>query len=165
MLFAGSCQKLEIERELKIETDSVFDIKTKSAVARATIKDIGSGIVSYGHLWDTIPMLSFSSNASKQIELKTQGEFDTKMEGLVAGKVYYYMAYAIDINDKYVFSMISEFTTFFRSNPLVATGDIIKTDPYEITIEGQIIDLGIGEDSILAYGHCFSTISNPLTRV
>ena len=40
VLLASGCQKLEIERELKIETDSVFDIKTKTVLAHPFLPQV-----------------------------------------------------------------------------------------------------------------------------
>ena len=47
----SSCQKLEISREIQLQNDSILDIKSKSAVIKAAVTDIGDGVLNHGHCW------------------------------------------------------------------------------------------------------------------
>ena len=50
------CERFELNRIIKVRTDSVFNVTAVSAQAEATIIDVGpEKIISHGHCWSVSP--------------------------------------------------------------------------------------------------------------
>src|SRR4030042_4851990 len=56
-----SCEKLEPERIMKVQTDSVTDITSNSCTAWGTINDLGYGVTQHGNCYAKTPNVSVSS--------------------------------------------------------------------------------------------------------
>lgn len=161
LITINGCKRLEINRELLVRADSVFNIRTHDAIARATIEDVGNGIISYGHVWDTLAGISISSNRTENNNLPETGNFDSQITGLKPGKLYYIKPYVFDgIN--YIFGELQSFRTLAYSVPTVETDSVISQSTFSVTIQGKITDLGPDGDQVLQYGHCYSTLPYPV---
>lgn len=153
--FTTSCQKLEIEREWKIETGETLSVNANDAVVIGAIVDFGIGIEEYGHCWGYSVDPSLDNNKTSYNTINNLGAYKSPINSLEAGTKYYYRAYARKGNH-IVFGENKSFTTIAPTSLRIVTGNIISNDSVSVQISGRITSLGIGQDSILDYGHCWS---------
>lgn len=99
-LFVLSCEKLEVDRIIKIETGDTSNITSTSITVTGKILDLGQkGIEQCGHCWSTDkdPSLDFcdKTNLGKK---DARGDITSEINGLIPGTIYHIRAYASNIN-------------------------------------------------------------------
>jgi|GEM_PF-1420682 len=160
ILLYSSCRKEEFKREINIQTDSIIDINTNRITAYSTIIDLGSGIESYGHCWDTNsnPQINNSSNdLGKPIEI---GVYGTIINDLKPATKYFLRSYASNQN-QIVYGEQLYFETDALGSPNLRTGEVREIDTNYAIISSELINFGDGLDSIIQHGHCWSLKENP----
>ena len=158
-LFFLSCQE-KLPRIVLISTKNIEEININSAIALGEIMDIGEGIIEHGHCWDIDSKPNLETGARTTLGRKgDKGVFQSNLENLEAETNYYYRAYASDGNN-IVYGEILSFRTTDKTVPVVTTGLIRSITTSVATIEGEVISLGDGVNSLIQHGHCWS-MSNP----
>jgi uncharacterized protein (TIGR02145 family) len=95
LLFA--CERLEVNRTIKIETQSVTDITTDSASVLGEIIDLGEdGVTEYGHCWSTHEIPTISDSSINLGDTNSRGAFTSPLVGLMPYTTYYIRAFATD---------------------------------------------------------------------
>ena len=155
-----SCRPIELERELRIENDSIYYIKSKSAVVAASIKDVGGGIAHYGHCWSTNQKPNVLDKHTDFGEALKAEKFESYLTGLAPNTNYFIRSYA-SRGDYFVYGEELSFYTNELSKAQVKTGEVRYIDSTTVNIVSAIFDMGEGVDTILQYGHCWSTSENP----
>jgi hypothetical protein len=112
-----ACEKLDIKREIIIETGTISDTTANSAIITGEILDLGESEISeYGHCW------SINENPTTALETKTtqvkrnsRGVFEDTLSPLMPETRYYVRAYATDAQGTVYGSQI-EFSTLKEEN-------------------------------------------------
>lgn len=159
-LVFSSCQKLEIEREIRTEVEGIFEITSNSAIVRSKLIDIANENSVYGHCWDTVESPNIEGLHSDFIETNYELTYNTTLTKLLADKQYYVRPYTVNslgIN----YGEEITFKTHKDTLPTIATNLSEVVDTTQIVLVGQISDLGYGFDTILQYGHCWSKLTTP----
>ena len=154
------CRSLEVEREMKITMDTINSIASRSALALATIEDVGSGINSYGHCWSESQNPTLNDSSTNFGVAQKPIPFESNLKDLEPNKTYYIRAYVND-GDKIIYSKERKFKTLDLGITNIKTGDVEIVDSTKITISGEISAFGEGVDTIYEYGHCWATHQEP----
>lgn len=144
-----------------VETRSVSNITTTSAVANGYISSLGnvSKITQYGHVWGTSPQPSLSNAAHSDLgSASSTKEFSSHINSLAAGATYYVRAYAVNSEGTSYGEDVS-FTTNDYEAPTVSIGTVSNLQSKSVSINGTIVSIGGIE--ISEHGHCWSTSPNP----
>jgi uncharacterized protein (TIGR02145 family) len=93
-----ACEKVEVHRVVKIETQSVSDFKSNSeAEVLGEIYDLDDdGIIQHGHCWSTTEIPTIEDSITRLGKVSTRGAFTSSMSGLTPFTTYYIRAYATD---------------------------------------------------------------------
>lgn len=155
-----SCQE-KFPKIMLIATKNVEEITFNSATSYGEILDTGEGIIEHGHCWDIIAEPNLETSLKSKLGKKNaKGIFQSTLDNLEAETTYYFRAYSYDGND-IVYGDITSFRTSDKGLPIVITGMIRSISPSEATIEGKIMSLGDGVNSLIQHGHCWSTTNPP----
>ena len=153
-----SCQKIEIEKQLKVESDSVFAIYTSSAIIRAKIIDLGNNeIIQHGHCWSKTTKPDINSYKTQLGQINVIGNYDSYIKDLDDSTVYFVRPY---IQNKFqiVYGKELIFKTTSSTLPEVEIKQPINIDTNFIELSAEITNIGLGIDSILNCGF-YSTYS------
>jgi uncharacterized protein (TIGR02145 family) len=109
-----ACENLDINRVIKIETDSVFNITSNSAKVTSEIIDLGeTEITDYGHCWSTVENPTITLETRDTLgKLNLRGEYTSRLSALIRDTTYYVRAYATDkqgtvYGDQFIFNTIN----------------------------------------------------------
>ena len=102
LILLYACEKLEINREIKIDTGSVFNITSTSAEVKGEILDMGeSEIVEHGHCWSIHENPDIDHDPKTTLwRMESRGVFTSYLSSLKPGTMYYVCAYAKDARGK-----------------------------------------------------------------
>ena len=91
----NSCEKLELERIINVQTGTITNILLNSCIAQGIIIDIGEYMITqHGHCWSTSQNPTIN-NRKTDLGLKDSvGEFSSELTGLDSETTYYVRAYA-----------------------------------------------------------------------
>lgn len=156
-----SCKKLEIKRDVKIETGQVSDITINSASITGVVLDVGeNGIAQHGHCWST------EDNPTRELETRTSfgrrnntGTFNSALSGLSASTMYNIRAYAISSEGMTIYGDNVSFTTYNPSTPTVTTNAPSDITDNSATCGGEITS--DGGTPVIVHGVCWSTNQYP----
>ncbi len=152
---SSTCKKEE--KIMKVKNDNITDISSTSAVAHATIIDVGVGIEQHGHCWSTNaePSVTDNENMTAMGPVTTPGTYTSNMSDLAPDRKYYVKAYIQNAGNIVYGDKIS-FNTLPLGLPLVTTGSVTSVSSSGATINGNINNLGDGALSVSQHGHCWS---------
>ncbi len=114
MILINSCEKDEIYEPPKINTLTVTEVTTNSAISGGNITDDGGAdITERGVVWSTTINPTTNNNEGKTTAGSGSGEFISTLSGLLPGTIYHVRAYASNIEgitygNEQVFTTISE---------------------------------------------------------
>jgi len=161
--FHTSCKKEEIKRIIKVTTDEVTQLKTKSATVNGTIIDIGEGITEHGFCWSTTNNPTIELSTKTQLGLKnSKGSFTGNLTNLTPNTTYYVRSYASD-GETIKYGNEKSFKTESQTLATVVTGTVSDITINSAQVTATLSDLGNGIETILQHGHCWSTNQNPTT--
>jgi PKD repeat protein len=135
-IFLFACEKLDFKREIKINTGTVSNPTSNSALITSKILDIGDNeITKYGHCWSNSeinPTIKLETKTEKGIR-KTRGEFNDTLTNLLPETMYYVRAYATNPQDT-CYGVSVNFTTLgippvaaFTATPTtISTGQSVQ---------------------------------------
>ena len=155
-----SCQKLELKKEPCIITGEVLYVSGTQAEISGNIIDVGDGIVEYGHCWSSNINPSIADTKTNYKGTDTIGEYKSSLTSLGSATKYYTRAYCIS-SSKIIYGNNISFSTLTPTLPEIETGIVSLIDTNGVTIIGQVVNIGIGQDSLYDYGHCWSTKASP----
>jgi uncharacterized protein (TIGR02145 family) len=146
-LFLMTCEKLEYERVIKIETGSVSNTTSNSATIGGVIIDIGDdGILQHGHCWSITP------NPTNDIVTKTQlgvmkerSTFVSNLTGLIPGTTYYVRAYATNAQEPAYGNQVTLVTSAVNTAPVIHSSppaNIAVDEAYIYTMVAEDPDIG-----------------------
>ncbi len=149
-------------------TVSMSEVKTSSAKATCTLKDVGFGasgsstIKDYGICYATTES---PTTASAKISAGTSAtatlDFSATLTGLTAGTKYFVRAYVLHDGDP-VYSEQATFTTENLKAPEVTTADAADLTTTAFSMTGKLTSLGTSD--ITQFGHVLSeTNQTPTT--
>ncbi len=161
LYFFSSCKKEEIKRIIKVTTDEVSQIATKSATANGTIVDIGEGITEHGFCWSTTNNPTIELTTKTQLGSKnSKGSFTSNLTNLTTNTTYYIRSYASDV-ETIRYGNEKSFKTESQTLASITTGTISEITYSSAIVTATINGLGNGIDSILQHGFCWFTSQNP----
>ena len=156
-----SCEKLEPERIIILQTGSIENLTSYSCDVNGSIIDNGGeNITEYGHCWSAYSIPTIEDNAFKLYDKKSKGRFTSNLKGLKANMTYRIRAYAINSKGIY-YGDIEKFTTLSPIIPTVNTFAISDINYDSAKGGGNVINDG-GND-VINRGVCWSTNHNPTT--
>jgi len=166
-VFAGivflffACEKLEIERVIKIKTGSVSVITSNSAVITGEITDVSeSEIIEHGHCWSTSGNPTINLDAKTELGKKnSKGKFQGQLSELIPNTKYYVKAYATNSQGT-VYGNPITFTTLADIVPPVVTTAAITSFTATTAVGGGEVRSN-GGATVTARGVCWSTSQNP----
>jgi hypothetical protein len=90
-----SCERLDLKKQIIIETSSEIGYSISEAWITGRIIDAGEGLIAYGHCWNIEPHPTIKDFRTT---LTTHGieEFESTLSGIENHTWYYVRAYAID---------------------------------------------------------------------
>jgi uncharacterized protein (TIGR02145 family) len=155
-----SCEKLEPERVIKVETGIITGITYTSSCASGIIIDKGEGeITQYGHCWSSSSWDPLTCDHTSQLGTRSStGDYKSDVTGLKAGTRYHIRAYAINSKGIYYGRVIS-FTTLTAINPTLTTTAVTSVTDTSASSGGNITD--DGGAPVIARGVCWNTVGNP----
>ena len=159
-LVTFSCQKFEINKEPKVVTVEISNISGTTAKVTGEIIDIGDGILDYGHCWGTSINPTVVGFKTSLGIVDTLGQYESLLSTLEVDTTYYVRSYCIN-NSKVTYGHNKSFTTLSPTLPNIITGEISSNDSNGVKIIGKLLDLGIGQNYVSSYGHCWATKMNP----
>ena len=126
-LFSSCTEKNE--KAMEVINDSISQIETSSAVAFATVIDIGEGIEEHGHCWseNTVKPAINNSHNTTHGKKTSAGSYSSAINGLSANNTYYVWAYVTN-HEGTKYSDYISFTTQSDPNASWEPGDY-WTDP------------------------------------
>ena len=151
-----SCEKLDLERVIKITTEDVNEVTCSSAKAYGKIKDLGGGISQHGFCLSTFTEPTIEHNNTSEGNALKTGTFTSSIIDLSAGTVYYIRAYATNSAGT-VYGNELSFTT-----PIYAV--LTTATPSNITHTSAISGGNITNDGgaeITERGICYNISTNP----
>lgn len=155
-----SCQKLEFERELRIENDSIFGIEVKNAVAIASIKDIGNGVTHYGHCWSINQKPTILDEHTDFGATLAPTKVESYLENLEPSTQYFIRPYASD-GERFLYGEEITFITKPAEHASLSSNIIRDITMSSARVISELKSIGIGNDSVFDYGHCWQTTSEP----
>lgn len=154
LVFTVTCKKIELIREIEIQTDS-YSMGTGTVQLTGTIIDAGEGITGYGfYISESSPP---QSGGEKRLvgSNSTTGSFSYDETQLQGGKTYYYQAYAEDANE----AKYGDVKNFSTADLSLSTQAPIMLNKTSATLNGNIDDLGF--EAVTEYGFYWSNTPNP----
>jgi len=149
-----TCKKIELVREILIQTDS-YSMGTGTVQLNGTVIDAGEGITDLGfYISETSNPQSGGIKRSLGSK-STTGSFSYDVKQLHGGKTYFYQAYAEDANEA-KYGDVKNFSTAELSLSTQAPIILSKTSA---TLNGNIDDLGF--EAVTEYGFYWSNTPNP----
>jgi uncharacterized protein (TIGR02145 family) len=140
-----------------ITTSSASNITKSSASCGGDVKSDGySKVTARGVCWDTIRNPTVTGR--KTSDGNGQGTYTSTLNGLNAGTIYYFRAYATN-NKGIAYGEELSFTTNAIYLPAITTNAISSITETSATSGGNITN--DGGDNITACGICWGTASNP----
>jgi len=163
ILFSISCLKKPDapngSNKIVISVTSIDTIKATWIVVKSSANNGGyNSITDNGFCWGTIPLPDLTGTFSTLGEIKNNGQFSSKLTGLLPSTKYYIRAYA---KDKYSlnYGIQSEFTTLELTSPQVNTMDVSNISLTSVQCGGDVISDGDG--IILERGVCWNSAGSP----
>jgi uncharacterized protein (TIGR02145 family) len=154
----AACERLEIEKIVKIVTRPVIHISYHEATVTGAILDFGEGkIIQYGHCYakhEHPSMLDPNSSHTSLDTMNQIGQFYSIIEDLDPGTKYYYCAYCYDGKEIF-YGEIMTFNTVPITFATIVTNDIINISADSAQCGGNIVS--DGGDSIQVRGVCWNT--------
>ena len=145
--------------KIVIYVTSIDTIKATWIVVKSSANNGGyNSITDHGFCWGTIPLPDLTGTFSTLGEIKNNGQFSSKLNGLLPSTKYYIRAYA---KDKYSlnYGIQSEFTTLELTSPQVNTIDVSNISLTSVQCGGDVISDGDG--TILTRGVCWNSAGSP----
>jgi uncharacterized protein (TIGR02145 family) len=161
ILFLFACEKLEFARVIKLDTGTVSDTTSNSAIITGEILDIGENeIIQYGHCWSNAenPTIALATKTELGTR-KTRGSYNSTLTSLLSNTKYYVRAYATSSQGATYGSQLS-FTTI-PALPAVITTIVSAITSTTAQSGGNVTT--DGGASVTARGVCWSTSQNPTT--
>ena len=141
-----------------VTTQSVTDIKSKSALGHGTVVDLGlSNITQHGICWNSDGDPSIDDKKTEEGALYETGSFATEIKGLKSNRTYFVRAYATNPEGT-AYGNEVVFTTS-TSPPIVSTQDVEDIDSTNAMANGTIEDIGAPDPT--QYGFCWNTNGMP----
>ena len=157
LLVSYGCEKNELKRIIKVETNPVLEVTHNSAKAFGKIIDTGEGISHHGFCWAETQNPTVVSPGNEDMGVKTDtGIFSSTITGLSPGKTYYLRAYGADENETKYGNQVS-FTS--ADLPTVSTTTISSKTETSAQSGGNVTD--DGGATVTARGVCWSTSTSP----
>jgi hypothetical protein len=164
LFFHTTCKKEEIKRIIKVTTDDVSQITTKSATLNGTIVDIGEGITEHGFCWSTTNNPTIELTTKTQLGSKnSKNSFTSSLTNLTPNTTYYIKSYASD-GEAVKYGKEKSFKTESQTLASITTGTVSELTDNSAKVTATINGMGNGIDSILQHGFCWSTTQNPTTE-
>lgn len=158
ILFALSCQKLDIKRVNKVYTDSIH-IGGTSLKAYGKIVDISdNGITKYGFCFGAQEEPSIFNSVVEINEPSATGQFSSLLDNITFEQPYYIRAFASN-EEETVYGNIITFNIQTVTGISVTTNKIDTLTLTSVKIAGSISNLG--SVSLQDFGHCWSKLPNP----
>ncbi|MCF8364948.1 MAG: hypothetical protein K9H16_04155 [Bacteroidales bacterium] len=162
-----SCKKIDIRREVLLQTLPAESITFHSAVLKGTIVDAGEdgSIKEYGFVYGTVTnpgvadSKAIEGNSSPQV-----GAIGTVVDGIESNTTYYFKTYTIEEDGKLTYGNVNSFKTLPNPDatvPDVGTLQVLEISPIGAKVRGVVVD--DGGASVTRRGFCIST--NPLPNI
>jgi uncharacterized protein (TIGR02145 family)/uncharacterized repeat protein (TIGR02059 family) len=126
--FIFSCEKLEPERIMKIQTDSVTNITSNSCTLWGTIIDLGDKASQYGHCYAKTSNVNVSNTKTTFGKPIVKGSFTSKINDLESDSKYYIKTYLSD-GDEGVYGREISFTTLPPAIPVYVSSVVENATP------------------------------------
>ena len=123
-----SCEKLEPEKIMRIQTDSVSNIKSNSCTVWGTIIDIGDKATQYGYCYDTTQNVRISDLKTTLGEPKNKGSFSSNLINLESETKYYIKVYLSDGKES-VYGKEISFNTHPAAIPIYMSSVVENATP------------------------------------
>ncbi|MBN2212875.1 MAG: fibrobacter succinogenes major paralogous domain-containing protein [Bacteroidales bacterium] len=160
------CERFELNRILKVRTDSITNITAVTARAKATIIDAGpKKIISHGHCWSLSPYPTLEDTSHDLGQASSPGSYTTDLTGLQPLTTYYIRAYAFNESDTVYgepesFSTIKDTSSVVpHQTPTLITYSADSIGQTTAVSGGNITDEG--DDPVIARGVCWSLVPIP----
>jgi uncharacterized protein (TIGR02145 family) len=154
-LFYSTCEKPE--REPKVETGQVTEIKATSANVSGEIIDLGEGISEYGHCWSTQSNPTIDAEKTSFSNEVSTGNYTSQLTDLQVGVKYFVKAW-VRSGHEVVYGKEVNFTTL-NGKAILITSEITDIKIHSATSGGNITD--DGGYSITSRGVCWNKTGNP----
>ncbi len=154
IIFTVTCKKIELIREILVQTDS-YSMGTGTIQLNGTVIDAGDGITDLG-FYISETSNPQSGGVKRSVGSKsTTGSFSYDETELHGGKTYYFQAYAQDANE----SKYGDVQSFSTSDMSLSTQAPIILSKTSATLNGSIESLGF--ESVTDHGFYWSKTPNP----
>jgi formylglycine-generating enzyme required for sulfatase activity len=161
IIFAlNSCQRIEIEKVMGVQIDSLYNITAYRAIVHAKVFDDGYGIDKIGFCWDTLQNPDFSDQNLTSKRIVGKYSYKAEIADLLPGKDYFLRAFLIQ-GTNLLYSTQVAFRTLTSSPVELQTPEANNITTTSVKIRSKILSIGIESDSILDYGFCWSNYTFP----
>jgi hypothetical protein len=163
ILLTASCKKepeaLRGSNKIVISITNVDTIKASWAVVKSSAHNGGyNSITEHGFCWGTTTLPDLNGTSTSLSGFQKNGQFSSKLTGLLPATKYYIRAYAKD-NYCLNYGTQSEFTTLVLTSPAVNTMDVTNISLTSVQCGGDVISDGDG--IILKRGVCWNSVGSP----
>jgi uncharacterized protein (TIGR02145 family) len=154
-----ACEKIEPERIVKISTEGISGIQYSSAVVQGSFIDMSEkGVTEHGHCWSIHENPTISDPHKMLGSRKDKGSFQSQLDELTPGTLYYVRAYA-QTGDAVIYGENKSFSTLAAELPTVNT-----TEPHDILMNYGKCGGDVTADGgfpVTARGICWNTTGDP----
>lgn len=147
-----------------VTLQQVLDITNNRATFQGALVDIGSAEVTHhGFCWGTNEMPTYESSTKCDLgDSKVAKDMRYAATSLTPNTTYYVRAFAENIEGRVYSNQIKFTTKGTPVPPTVETGTATEVKASQATIVGNLLHIG-NTQTVTAYGHVWSTRSNPTT--
>jgi uncharacterized protein (TIGR02145 family) len=154
-----TCNPVDQELQVKIETGSVTEIGHTSCVLQGKIVDAGNGkIEQHGFCYSTSEEPTVFNQNTQLGKRTTAGDFSDTITELQSGTKYFFRAYA-QSEDEIQYGSQSSFTTLSPVSPVVVLVTVGQVENDSVEITSEVTDDGGSE--VISRGVCWSLGENP----
>ena len=157
LYFLISCQVADFKKVAAIKTQDITQLASISAVANATLVDVGQGISDHGFCWNLTGSPSVNDSKIANGSKSDAGPFSNPISNLKPGTKYYLKAWA-NSEASVIYGASIEFTT------LAILATLTTSAISSITASSGLSGGNISSDgggSVTARGICWGTSPNP----
>jgi uncharacterized protein (TIGR02145 family) len=145
LLLLTTCE--ELEREMLVVTNEVFNVSVTSADAGGQVIDIGQGATQHGHCYSKEPNVTVSDPHTRLGTPTGTGGFTSPLSDLEPGTLYYVKAY-ISNGDITVYGSEISFTTYDISPAILTTSEVGSVTETTAVSGGNITSDGSSEVTV-----------------
>ncbi|NCA77507.1 MAG: DUF1566 domain-containing protein [Alphaproteobacteria bacterium] len=145
--------------KIVISVTTIDTIKATWTVVKSSVSNGGyNSITDHGFCWGTNPLPDLAGSSESLREFQKDGQFSSKLTGLLPSTKYYIRAYAKD-NNSVNYGNQSEFTTLVLTAPQINTTDVTNISLTSVQCGGDVMSDGGG--TILTRGVCWNSAGSP----